>query len=602
MNSKQLKVQHKSVYEHFFEEHQIIVSAPFLMTRAGDLSKYYSGITIKQKIPLRLYMWIKINSSATIRLNKITYFDKGTDQFFHSPILEYAPHFHNVQNHISTERKHIVDLHGGIEINVLSELPRGIWLGFESILSFLLATSLYRLAGHIDSSSVEHINSMPIEEAMKKSDSETSKWLAEGIIFDKLTFGTIISSIKRSSFFSGYYPTITVAKDYDNIDESVQFSLHKSYTFRFNELFQWLKPIPFLPIDYGIIYSGKPMLLEQIIARDKTDSLYLNAIKPELKQVFSPYFSDLSDIEIPKFYKQFINMENSKTEKTLYGRLMWVISIKILYAMSKLYCNEYNEEYVKLFIDILKKYRRWDYITKESSSSFLDVIKTLTEYFLSSNSVLSLFPNDTSTMGWTIWFALPLEWYRKYILDSVEATKKNFPGVDMIYCSRIDGMEHEWLKFEQDIEKWIFSEFIGEDKHTFRDTDGLHILWDYNDLMAIKWHDIVLDCTNNKLYINNKKVTSEDLHSQTTTIDILQILMRQIGKDVHSKQLPSSSYSKNKNAMVSKIVLPFLKLTKKELKKDFPLVCKWMLYDFYMKLGKTDIKIGIIEKVYTSKK
>ena len=154
---------------------------------------------------------------------------------------------------------------------------------------------------------------------MKKSDPETSKWLAEGIIFDKLTFGTIISSIKRSSFFSGYYPTITIAKDYDNVDESVEFSLHKSYTFRFNELFEELKPVPFLPMDYGVVYSGKPMLLEQIIARDKTDSLYLNTIKPELKHVFAPQFSDLPDEEIPKLYKQFIDTENSKTEKTLYG-------------------------------------------------------------------------------------------------------------------------------------------------------------------------------------------------------------------------------------------------------------------------------------------
>jgi len=35
---------------------------------------------------------------------------------------------------------------------------------------------------------VEQVNAMPIEDAMKKSDPETSKWLAEGIVFDKLTF------------------------------------------------------------------------------------------------------------------------------------------------------------------------------------------------------------------------------------------------------------------------------------------------------------------------------------------------------------------------------------------------------------------------------
>lgn len=109
--------------------------------------------------------------------------------------------------------------------------------------------------------------------------------------------------------------------------------------------------------------------------------------------------------------------------------------------------------------------------------------------------------------------------------------------------------------------------------------------------MAIKGHDILLDCTSNRLYVNDKRVTSEELHSQTTTIDVLQMLMKHIGKDVHSKELPPSSYSKNKNTMLSKIVLPFLKLTKRELNKDFPLMCNGMLYDFCMRLGKTDIKM-----------
>jgi len=43
----------------------------------------------------------------------------------------------------------------------------------------LLSTALYRLAGHIDSTSVDAVNAMPIEDAMKKSSKEISKWLAE---------------------------------------------------------------------------------------------------------------------------------------------------------------------------------------------------------------------------------------------------------------------------------------------------------------------------------------------------------------------------------------------------------------------------------------
>lgn len=389
-----------------------------------------------------------------------------------------------------------------------------------------------------------------------------------------------------------------MAEDYDNMYDDVSFSLAKSYSFRLDELFTQLKSVPSLPLDYGIIYSGKPILLEQIVSKDHYTSSYLNDIKPKLKKLFAPHFAHLPSKEVPKFYKDFICVDNEGPEQCAYGKIMELASINTLYSMAQLYCNSYNEKYIALFIDTLKKFRRVDYITREGLSEFIEIVKDLTENCKMPSKILWLFPNDTCIMGGTIWFAIPLEGYRKHILSSIEDTKKAFSGVDLIYCSRLDGLESKWLQFEQDIEKGVFSEFIDGEKHTFINTDGVHILWSYNELMAIKGQDILLDCTNNKLYVNDKKVTSEELHSQTTTIDVLQTLMKHIGKDVHNKQLPSSSYSKNKNTMLSKIVIPFLKLTKKELNKDFPLICKGMLYDFHMKLGSSNIKIGVVDKIH----
>ncbi|HBB04018.1 TPA: hypothetical protein DCZ39_03930 [Patescibacteria group bacterium] len=79
---------------------------------------------------------------------------------------------------------------------------------------------------------------------------------------------------------------------------------------------------------------------------------------------------------------------------------------------------------------------------------------------------------------------------------------------------------------------------------------------------------------NNKIYINGRKLTSEDLHSQTGTVDILKVLIENIGKDISNKALPVSSYSKNKNDMLGKIVLPLIELIEKETGKKLPLICK----------------------------
>jgi hypothetical protein len=79
---------------------------------------------------------------------------------------------------------------------------------------------------------------------------------------------------------------------------------------------------------------------------------------------------------------------------------------------------------------------------------------------------------------------------------------------------------------------------------------------------------------NNKMYINGRKLTSEDLHSQTATVDILKILMENTGRDVSNKDFIVSSYSKNKNDMLGKIVLPLIELIEKETGKRLPLICK----------------------------
>ena len=47
-----------------------------------------------------------------------------------------------------------------------------------------------------------------------------------------------------------------------------------------------------------------------------------------------------------------------------------------------------------------------------------------------------------------------------------------------------------------------------------------------------------------------------------------------MGKDISNKEFPVSSYSKNKNDMLGKIVLPLIELIEKETGKKLPLICK----------------------------
>jgi hypothetical protein len=54
---------------------------------------------------------------------------------------------------------------------------------------------------------------------------------------------------------------------------------------------------------------------------------------------------------------------------------------------------------------------------------------------------------------------------------------------------------------------------------------------------------------------------------------MLMTALKNIGSDISNKQLPASSYSKSKNDMVGKIILPLIKIIKDTIKKDIPIDC-----------------------------
>jgi len=106
-----------------------------------------------------------------------------------------------------------------------------------------------------------------------------------------------------------------------------------------------------------------------------------------------------------------------------------------------------------------------------------------------------------------------------------------------------------------------------------------------------------LDTIKNKIYLNGRKLNSSDIPSQTTTINVIDKLLDNIGKDIPNKEFEISSYSKNKNEMLGKIVLPLIALIEKETGENLPLICKGSIYDFYMKLNPSTTKLAIIKKI-----
>ena len=597
MNSKNLKKTYIQTYEKFFLENQTVVSAPFILSRSGDILHNYSGVSIKQKIPLRIYMWYTKTIDKKISIKKVYHLDMNEYQFIESNAIEYAPYIADIEKEL--EKKYGKLLHGneGIEINILSELPRGAWLWFGSILALLLSVIVTTIWGAIDSDKIAHMRIQNINEALIDTKGDVYKIFENAFHFDKSIYGMVGSGTKMASFFDSPYPIVSFSEDFDKLLVPDGDIVNRYYGFRLNTLFKWLRDNPYIPIDYWVIYSGKPVLLEQIAwSKYKTNENITRTIKSDFKKLFGDNFGNLHHNRIPKFYKYLIAPETDEFDST-YGKLMGILSLKVLYFMSKIYSEAYEEIHMLQFLDALKKFRQGDCVTRNSSTNFIKFIKTFHKNFHGPQQYISLLPSDSTIMWWSLIFAMPLEWFRKMAVEAADKTNMDFVGSKLIYSNWVDGVEHEGLKLEQDIHQWIYSEFLDSSRYTVKMADGKVQISDYDT--AIKNHKkwILLDMISNKISINGRKLTSEDLHSQTATVDILKILIENTGKDVSNKDFVVSSYSKNKNDMLGKIVLPLIELIEKETGKKMPLICKWSIYDFYLKLNPSDIDIIVIDKL-----
>ena len=139
-------------------------------------------------------------------------------------------------------------------------------------------------------------------------------------------------------------------------------------------------------------------MLEQIAGNNyKTNQNITKTITSDFKKLLGNHFSNLHPNRIPKFYKYLIAPETDEFDIT-YGKLMGILSIKMLYFMAKIYSESYEESHMLEFLETLRKFRQGDCVTRNSSTNFLKFIKALQEKFHGPQQYISLSPNDSTIM------------------------------------------------------------------------------------------------------------------------------------------------------------------------------------------------------------
>lgn len=592
MQSKHLQEEYKNIYENFFAQQKIIFSAPFVLSRSGDTEAWYSWVSIKQKIPLRMYIWINSDPKPWINFGKIIYRDITEKKYLEMPIKEYGPYFHEIEKFL---KQTWVKWDSWYKISLLCELPRWVGLWFDSVFCLLLSTCIHRLQGNF--SHTEFDNNTLIYDDINNTKTSIYHIIRYAqLIESQIRWYQYISWALLTSLCTSKFPIISFSEDIQNTWKKELLSMqdYKCFIYPLNILFKDIWEIPHAPIDYWVIYSGRPTLSEHIVQENNQNEFI--ELMGFASNTFKEAISQSCANRKPKFHKELIK-EYEKWNATIVQSLLWYNSFEILYRLKMLYHKWYSEEDIKKFILAITKTRHAHNAVKRSSSHLTALITGLQQFFWYRGDLLWISYNDTNSMWWSLFFTTPLEWLRKNILNTLNQAQRDFPWVELLYANRLDGIEEKWLLCEQDLLQQKTSQFVDNNMLMLELPNKNYIFWSYEHLIQQKDLDIVLDTVHMKIYTNWQKLTSKELHSQTWTIEMLLTALKNIGVDISNKELPISSYARSKNDMVGKIIIPLVKLIKEKVNKDLPLECYWWMYDYFLRLKNSSVKIGIVKRI-----
>lgn len=595
MNSRDLKSEFTDVYRKFFFENSIVISMPFIMTWSGDYSSHFNWINIKQKIPLRVYVGISSYTGIGVKLWKINYYNPGEKLFIEDDMSNYSDHFRNIEKNLNEVLS--VDIGKWLILSVLSELPWNIGLGFESIFWMLISLWLERVKGGITCHKIEEIKGKNLNDA----------WINYQDILSPLfnaSYWYLIGSYKSypitgdisTSFYDGSHPfvALSISQHFQGDYEKIIRGWGWAQVFRFNELVSEIDDHSHLPIDYGIIYSGQPIVTYQIIHANTHTLDWVQEAKGYLSMVFHTFLNEeWSQISLQ--YKNILDSKNHKFENA-HSDLMLVISFEIFNFMRKIYEKWFSEENIAMFLFAVNKIRYSNYIRYFSKWFFNFINEIEKQVWLP--SILALSPNDTTVMWGTINFAVPLEKYRTNIRSWIKRTQMIHEWSYTIYENWADWIEEKGVIFEQDIEFGLLSQFFLKKSFILRRSSWETMAFDWNDLDSLKNNEeILIDKIRNKILINGEYMTSKDLISQSATIEVLNHLLDWKWKEIQSRDLIVSSYSQNKNEMFSKILNPFKKLILKKIGKQISIFCTGSTEDFCLKIDLGTVKISTFGKI-----
>jgi len=542
MNTKTLQEHYPSIYQNFFNKYDLVISTALTQKFSWICSNFLTKTnSLSYKLPLKIYIWINPKKKNCWPI-KFTYKNNSQKEFTKG----YLNYFYQFNHTILDE------LDANFDIGFLTEHTQVD----PSIIAWLIGAAKLMINNSI---SPKDLTKFDINNPQHQ---------------DKLQ--------QLLKFFSYYKkPLSKFLNTTEFIEDNLWFSMIKANSFLlFERTNKWIfsfhnfnktKYFHNLKLSSYIINTNIPThntYEKDIIIEDN------NIIKKFLEKNTCYQYQD-NLIKCLENIERYFSLELFKNISDIYdNKIKWQTFFTNL--------NNYKHILDSFFNNKGIHYKHKQEVIKLIS-------KQVNKNFSPESHITSFIDENIK-----IWTTKNIK-ITKHHIDKIN--KENNFNITLDYSSFQDGYGTDGIQIEQYTSQSIHSNFVSQYILKTIIQKKIEQQWtEYEKVIQETSNCLLLDTISNKIYLYWQKLTSKDILSQTGTIEILKILIDNIWKEIINRTFPPSSYSKNKNEMVWKIIIPLTKFIKNRTWIALPFTCTGSLWEFSVKLNPSSLPINIVEK------
>jgi len=583
MNTTNLQATFPSIYQKFFANNDLVMNGSFSIAWSpfgmGHRSNY---LRLKTKTNLKCFAGLKKNQDKKVVFTTIDFYNIVENKFDRYNFAD-----------INQKSAEIVDFiegfladngaNFGLDISILSEVPRGHSFGFSGTFGATLAMSIFMILWKIDQTVFDNYDDFLASDMVREV--FLFAWKFEYIS----KYGNTTGENSINTLYNYSNPTLFFCEkfDFDTKLEDLDKIKYKFYdvTQKFSKNIVTTE----IPLDFCVVYTGLPSETHKVEQFLKSDIKKFNKLEDFLEQEIIDETRDL-DLYFKKFTQKNYIYQN------LTDNIM-VLSLNVLKTFKQIFEDGYDIRNIDKLIDDITYYRYAISLIEKQTTFANSLIYFFKKNKSSFNEKIGIMPIFSGKI-WG-WYLLVMEQFknRKNLDKTLIDLKEYYPDIAIEYSSWEDGFSSDGVNLEQYISEKRYSKYLDPSKLILEFNNGQNVVGEYSELLEEWKNAIIIDQISRKIYIKWKSFTSKDMPSQTATVEILSVLLANLGKEVSNNMLEVSSYSKNRNNILGKIILPLNILAKENFGKELELNCKGGLSEFHVSLKERDILIGVVRKM-----